>query len=89
MTGKTLSSTMSSAMSIRIIAAWLNGLVIDYGRQDQYKWIPKGCEYFGAQRSAAGIPHELRSFEGGHENQLRERIGAFMLPFLSERLTVE
>jgi len=67
----------------------LNGLVIDYGRQDEYAWIPKGCEYFGAQLSAAGIPHELRSYDGSHESHLSERIGSYMLPFLSERLSVE
>jgi len=67
----------------------LNGLVVDYGRQDQYEWIPKGCEYFGAQLTAAGIPHELRSFDGSHESNLRERIGTYMLPFLSERLSIE
>lgn len=65
----------------------LNGLVIDYGRQDQYQWIPKGCEYLGAQLSAAGIPHELRSFDGSHESHLSQRIGTYMLPFLSERLS--
>jgi S-formylglutathione hydrolase FrmB len=67
----------------------LKGLVVDYGRQDQYAWIPKGCAYFGDQLSAAGIPHELRSYEGGHENRLSERLGKYMLPFLSERLEVE
>jgi enterochelin esterase-like enzyme len=67
----------------------LNGLVVDYGRQDEYVWIPKGCEYFGAQLSAAGIPHELRSFDGGHETQLSVRIGKYMLPFVSERLAAE
>jgi S-formylglutathione hydrolase FrmB len=67
----------------------LKGLVVDYGRQDEYEWIPKGCEYFGAQLSAAGIPHELRSYNGGHESHLSERIGKYMLPFLSERLSVE
>jgi S-formylglutathione hydrolase len=67
----------------------LNGLVIDYGRFDEYAWIPKGCEYFGAQLTAAGIPHELRSYEGGHETQLSVRIGKYMLPFVSERLDVE
>jgi hypothetical protein len=67
----------------------LNGLVIDYGRQDEYAWIPKGCDYFGAQLTAAGIPHELRSYDGSHESRLRERIGTYMLPFLSQRLTAE
>jgi len=67
----------------------LNGLVVDYGRQDEYAWIPKGCDYFGAQLTAAGIPHELRSYDGGHESHLSERIGTYMLPYLSERLSVE
>jgi len=67
----------------------LKGLVVDYGRQDEYAWIPKGCVYFGAQLRAAGIPHELRSYDGGHETRLSERIGTYMLPYLSERLDVE
>ncbi|HET9221421.1 MAG TPA: alpha/beta hydrolase-fold protein [Roseiflexaceae bacterium] len=67
----------------------LNGLVVDYGRQDEYAWIPKGCAYFGAQLTAAGIPHELRSYDGGHENRLGERISKYMLPFLSDRLNVD
>jgi S-formylglutathione hydrolase len=67
----------------------LKGLVVDYGRQDEYAWIPKGCEYFGAQLSAADIPHELRSFEGGHESRLGERLGKYMLPFVSEQLEIE
>ena len=32
----------------------LKGLVVDYGRQDEYAWIPKGCEYFGAQLTTLG-----------------------------------
>jgi enterochelin esterase-like enzyme len=67
----------------------LDGLVVDYGRQDGYKWIPKGCIYFGAQLTAAGIPHELRSYDGDHESRLGGRIGNYMLPFLSERLNIE
>ena len=49
----------------------------------------KGCAYFGAQLTAAGNPHELRSYDGDHESRLVERIGRYMLPFLSERLSVE
>jgi S-formylglutathione hydrolase FrmB len=67
----------------------MNGLVVDYGRRDEYAWIPKGCAYFGAQLTAAGIPHELRSYDGGHENRLGDRIDKYMLPFLSDRLSVE
>ena len=67
----------------------LKSLVVDYGRQDEYTWIPKGCVYFGAQLRAAGIPHELLSYDGSHESRLSERIGTYMLPYLSERLEVE
>ena len=59
------------------------------GARMSIAWIPKGCAYFGAELTAAGIPHELRSYDGGHESRLGERIGKYMLPFLSERLTVE
>ncbi len=37
---------------------------------------------------AAGFLHELRSYDGGHKSDLSERIGTYMLPYLSERLSV-
>jgi S-formylglutathione hydrolase FrmB len=67
----------------------LSGLVIDYGRNDQYAWIPKGCEYVDAQLTAAGIPHQLVSFDGGHESHLALRIREHMLPFFSEKLVFD
>lgn len=65
----------------------LNGLVVDYGRTDEYAWIPKGCQYFDKQLSAAGIPHEVRGFDGDHQTRLSERISSYMLPFLSQHLS--
>jgi len=67
----------------------LKWLVVDYGRQDQYAWIPKGCVYWDQQLTAAGVPHELRAYDGSHESNLSERIGKFMLPFISDRLAFE
>jgi pimeloyl-ACP methyl ester carboxylesterase len=67
----------------------LKGLVIDYGRDDEYAWIPKGCEYVGVQLTAVGIPHQLLSFAGGHESHLALRIREHMLPFFSEKLVFE
>jgi len=67
----------------------LRGLVMDYGRQDAYAWIPKGCEYLDTQLTAAGIPHTLTSFDGGHQDQLGVRIREQMLPFFSQMLSAE
>ncbi len=67
----------------------LKGLVVDYGTMDSYAWIPKGCVYFDAQLKAAGIPHTVESFEGGHQNLLGQRITEKMLPFFSNLLQFE
>jgi S-formylglutathione hydrolase len=67
----------------------LKGIVVDYGTEDAYAWIPKGCVYFGDQLTAAGIPVKIESFDGGHENELGTRIGDHMLPFFSSTLAFE
>jgi pimeloyl-ACP methyl ester carboxylesterase len=67
----------------------LNGIVVDYGQYDEFRWIPKGCEYFSSQLSAAGIPNQLVSFPGGHQSNLPERIRKFMLPYFSGKLVFE
>ncbi len=67
----------------------LKGLAVDYGTMDAYEWIPKGCVYFDAQLKAAGIPHTVESFEGGHQNLLGQRITEKMLPFFSNLLQFE
>jgi len=67
----------------------LKGIVIDYGTHDEYQWIPQGCRYFSQQMDAEKIPNKLVSFEGGHQDQLRQRIEKFMLPYFSEKLIFE
>jgi enterochelin esterase-like enzyme len=67
----------------------LKGIVVDYGTNDEYAWIPKGCAYFGKQLTAAGIPVKVESYEGTHQSGLSERIRDFMLPFFSTTLKFE
>jgi S-formylglutathione hydrolase len=67
----------------------LAGIVVDYGTLDGYRWIPRGCEYWSEQMTAAGIPHELVSFEGGHDSHVEQRMEQVMLPFFSETLQFE
>ncbi len=67
----------------------LKGITIDYGINDNYKWIPEGCEYFSELLKEADIPHNLVKFEGGHGDKVRERIEKYMLPFFSNILEFE
>ena len=63
----------------------LRGIVIDYGIQDSYTWIPPGCEYLHEQLDEAGIPNRLESFQGGH-GPVGPRAGEVMLPFFTDVL---
>jgi enterochelin esterase-like enzyme len=67
----------------------LKGIAVDYGINDEYAWIPKGCTYFGEQLTAAGIPVKVESYDGTHQSGLSERIRDFMLPFFSMKLQFE
>lgn len=62
----------------------LKGFVIDYGTNDEYKWIPEGCEYFSKQLKERDIPHKLVSYEGNHQAMVYSRIKDEVLPFFSE-----
>lgn len=64
----------------------LRGLTIDVGSYDEYKWIPKGVAYFDQQLTAAGIPHQVLTYEGGHQNALRQRWLESVLPFFGQHL---
>ncbi len=66
----------------------LRGIVIDYGTRDPYRWIPVGCDFLSAELTAAGIPHKLLTFAGGHGN-LVGRAREVMLPFFSGVLQAE
>jgi S-formylglutathione hydrolase len=67
----------------------LKGIAVDYGRSDEYQWIPKGCVYFGEQLSAAGIPVTVEGYDGTHQSHLGERISGHVLPFFSTLLIFE
>ena len=67
----------------------LKGIVVDYGTNDQYAWIPQGCVYFDQQLTAAGIPHEMAVHDGDHQSQLEKRVLEHMLPFFSNLLAGE
>jgi S-formylglutathione hydrolase len=65
--------------------ASLDGLMIDYGSRDLV-WIVSGSEYLGKALDAAGIPHQLESFDGTHGSQIEERLMEVMLPFFNDVL---
>ena len=67
----------------------LKALVVDYGTNDEFQWIPQGCQYFDQQLTAANIPHKVLSYKGGHQDQLRQRIEEHMLPLFLEVLAFE
>lgn len=66
----------------------LNGILVDYGTNDPYHWIPEGCQFFAQQLAVENIPHQLMSFEGGH-GPLSGRAEAVVLPFFSTKLVFE
>ena len=67
----------------------LKGIAVDYGKYDEYGWIPKGCVYFGEQLSAAGIPVTVEEYNGSHQSELSVRIRDYMLPFFTTTLKSE
>lgn len=64
----------------------LNGIGLDCGRNDEFQWIVRGCDYYSSELKAAGIEHIYTTHEGFHMKNLRERTLDFMLPFFSQRL---
>ncbi len=64
----------------------LHGIVIDYGIEDSYEWIPEGSEYLSKQLFEAGIPNQIYKFEGGHNDKIHERLLKIMFPFFSSVL---
>jgi hypothetical protein len=64
----------------------LRAIGIDYGRQDEYGWIPPGCDYFAKMLDQAGIAVTVSTFDGGHEDQLGDRLVEHMLTFMARNL---
>lgn len=72
-----------SALGIRYPLAMLPLL---FSEDDGYPWITAGCHYVSQLMSTAGMPSELMTYSGGHENKLRERLETSMFPALSRVL---
>jgi S-formylglutathione hydrolase len=64
----------------------LRAIGIDYGTRDEYRWIPDGCAYFADLLRQAGIPVKVATFNGGHGDQLADRLVEHMLPFMATSL---
>jgi S-formylglutathione hydrolase FrmB len=64
----------------------LRAIGIDYGTRDEYRWIPPGCAYFADLMHQAGIPVKVSTFDGGHGDQLADRLVEHMLPFMKTTL---
>lgn len=67
----------------------LKAIAIDYGKQDEYSWIPAGCNHFSQLLKNENIPHELLPYDGDHMSRVSVRLGATMLPYFSSNLTFE
>lgn len=66
--------------------AALKGIVIDYGRGDEYTWIPRGSHYFVGLLKDAGIAAEERIFEGTHADSAVARLATQVLPYMQQKL---
>ncbi len=58
----------------------LNSLVIEYGENDAFSWIPDGCVYFSELLTEQGIEHTLDTYQGGHEDKITTRIKDNVIP---------
>jgi hypothetical protein len=66
----------------------LRALALDYGTRDAFTDIPRSTVAFCGMLSKADVPHLCEAYDGGHEDRLRERIPAIVLPFLSRHLAI-
>jgi enterochelin esterase-like enzyme len=64
----------------------LNAIVVDVGTHDEHAWIPPGCRSFAALLKDNGISCQLTEFEGGHQDQLKQRLEEHLLPEMSRVL---
>jgi enterochelin esterase-like enzyme len=66
-------------------AVKLRGLVFEYGRREENGWVVRGCEALSAALTAAGVAHTRTVFDGGHSDQLEERLARHALPYFAAR----
>ncbi|MFC1557614.1 alpha/beta fold hydrolase, partial [candidate division KSB1 bacterium] len=62
------------------------GIRLEYGTSDPYTFVIRSSNAFSDTLIAAGIGHVLEEFDGGHSDQLAERLKTSVLPFFSETL---
>jgi S-formylglutathione hydrolase len=65
------------------------GITIEYGVNDEFSWIPKGCKYFTDLLTAQNIPHNVVTFKGGHQDHVGERFKGYLLPFFSAKMSFD
>lgn len=64
----------------------LSAILIEYGKSDEFKWIPEGCKYFSKVLKDNKVQHELAPFDGTHE--VVNRIDV-LLNFFSKNLKMD
>ncbi len=57
---------------------------IEYGKDDFYTWVPKGCDHFTQTMKAANQTITLSTYDGGHADKTEERMINGMLPFFNQ-----
>lgn len=67
----------------------LNGLAIDWGKQDSYLHIPSSCKELCRKLEIMQIPYQKEEYEGGHYDKIPGMNGRFyqkVIPFFSSHL---
>ena len=64
----------------------LRGLVIEFGRNDEFRSVLYNVPLFSKALAERGIPHIFEIYDGTHEDKIKERLEKKVLPFLSEKL---
>lgn len=64
----------------------LKDIALDWGAQDQWATIPRGCEYLAGLLEANGIEVTTHAFDGDHVDQLSDRLPNDLLPYMIDRL---
>jgi S-formylglutathione hydrolase len=67
----------------------LKGIGIDVGETDETPFVLPGCRMLSQLLKDAEIEHTLVTFDGKHQDKLRERIEEHLLPFFSKALSAE
>jgi hypothetical protein len=61
----------------------LDGITIEYGREEEYQWIRHGAAYVSGLMRSLGVPNTLVVSEGSHESALGQRLEMGLLPTMS------